>query len=41
MKLKDLTGMKFNQLTVLSRASSNRQGNATWLCECICGNGKV
>jgi hypothetical protein len=37
--VKDLTGQKFNNLVVLSRASSNRSGNATWVCLCeCCGN---
>lgn len=38
---KDLIGKKFNNLIVLERASSNRQGSRTWLCECVCGNKKV
>lgn len=41
MKLNDLTGLKFNSLTVLYRAGSNRSGGSTWLCECDCGNTKV
>lgn len=40
-KLKDLTGMKFNNLTVLYRSGSNRQGSSTWLCLCDCGMEKV
>lgn len=36
-KLKDLSGLTFNNLTVVRRASSNRQGNSTWLCKCSCG----
>jgi hypothetical protein len=39
--LKDLTGKTFYDLTVKSRAGANRQGNATWLCECSCGKEKV
>lgn len=37
----DLTGQKFNRLTVLSRDySKNQQGRrgTFWLCECDCGN---
>jgi hypothetical protein len=39
--MKDLTGESFYSLVVLFRASSNRQGSATWLCQCVCGNQKV
>jgi|SRR5210317_1454266 len=38
---RDLIGQIFHNLTVLERASSNRQGSRTWLCECFCGNKKV
>jgi hypothetical protein len=41
MHLKDLTGKQFNNLKVLKRAGSNRQGSSTWVCECVCGNEKV
>lgn len=41
MNLKDLTGKKFNNLTVIMRAFSNRKGETAWLCECVCGNKKV
>lgn len=37
MRVRDLTGMVSYDLTVVGRASSNRQGSATWLCRCICG----
>lgn len=37
MKLKDLSGQKFNMLTVIERASSSRQGSSTWKCMCDCG----
>lgn len=40
-KLKDLTGLKFNNLTVLYRAGSNRSKGSTWFCKCDCGNTKV
>jgi len=33
----DLTGMKFNRLTVVSRAE-NKGKNAAWNCLCECGN---
>jgi len=37
--IKDLTGQKFQMLTVL-RYAETRNGNAYWLCECECGNKK-
>ncbi len=37
MKLKDLTGQKFGQMTVIRRSASNRQGSSTWECLCDCG----
>jgi len=37
----DLTGQKFHDLTVLKRASSNRQGSSTWVCLCSCGEYSV
>ena len=37
-KFEDLTGRKFNRLTVIKRAENNRFGQTQWLCECICGN---
>lgn len=36
-RLKDLTGKKFNMLTVIERAGSNRQGSSMWKCQCDCG----
>ena len=36
MKLIDLTGQKFNLLTVIEYL-----GNSKWLCECECGNLKI
>lgn len=41
MNVKDLTGLKFGRLTVLSRAGSNKQRHALWLCACQCGQEKV
>ena len=38
-KLIDLTGQKFNMLTVLRRAPKNdSSGRAMWECQCDCGN---
>ena len=34
----DLTGQKFNHLTVIARNGSNKKGEAQWLCKCDCGN---
>lgn len=34
----DLTGMKFDRLKVIERAGSDKSKNATWLCQCDCGN---
>jgi hypothetical protein len=38
MKPLDMTGQKFNSLTVLSREPSAKDGSAKWLCLCDCGN---
>ena len=39
---KDLTGQKFNKLTVVNRAESRRQPSGKlvtyWNCKCECGN---
>lgn len=37
-KLIDLTGMKFNNLTVINRAENAKGGVARWNCLCDCGN---
>lgn len=37
-KFIDITGQKFNRLTVVSRAENNKYKNATWNCICDCGN---
>ncbi len=37
-KLIDLTGQKFNRLTVIERHGSNKHGQPLWLCKCDCGN---
>ena len=36
-KFKDLTGMKFNRLTVIKRVE-NKGKYVCWLCKCDCGN---
>ena len=38
--LKDLTGKKYNRLTVLSR-TEHRGGNAKWVCLCDCGKQSI
>lgn len=37
-KLKDLTGQRFEKLTVINRAENTKQGMTQWLCKCDCGN---
>jgi hypothetical protein len=37
----DLTGQKFNMLTVIAAAKSGRKGHKKWLCRCDCGNEKA
>lgn len=34
----DLTGMKFNKLTVIKRIENNKFNQVQWLCKCDCGN---
>jgi len=34
----DITGCKYNRLTVIKRVGSDRGRNAIWLCKCDCGN---
>jgi hypothetical protein len=41
MEKKDITGQKFNLLTVIEYYGSNKAGNALWLCVCECGHKKV
>lgn len=38
---KDLTGMVFGKLTVISRESNNKDGRSMWLCKCSCGKDKI
>ena len=43
-KIKDLTGEKFNRLTVIKRVvytEGIRQGTTHWLCRCDCGKTTV
>lgn len=37
MAMKDLTGLRFGKLTVVTRIGSNKQGRPVWLCKCDCG----
>ena len=39
--VKTLLGFQFGRLTVMAFAGLNKQGSATWLCQCTCGNTKV
>ena len=39
--LKDYTGQRFGRLLVIARAGSSASGNATWACQCNCGNATV
>lgn len=41
IKLIDETGNRYGQLTVLERAGSNAGHEATWLCQCDCGNQSI
>ena len=36
--IKDLTGMKFNRLTVIKENGRDKHGKVRWLCKCECGN---
>lgn len=36
-KFEDLTGQKFNRLTVIKRVKNNKKATK-WLCRCDCGN---
>jgi hypothetical protein len=37
----DISGQKFNKLTVIYRVKNNSNGCARWLCKCDCGNERV
>ena len=41
MKFKDLTGMRFGRLLVLSYEGTNQYKRSMWKCRCDCGNEKV
>lgn len=41
MAIKDLSGMNFGILTVISRAGSNKGGSALWKCICKCGEERI
>lgn len=38
MRLIDLTGQKFGNLTVLEKTNERKNGEILWLCKCDCGN---
>lgn len=40
-KLIDLTGQRFNKLTVIRRAENDKYGMTRWECLCDCGNKKI
>ena len=38
-KTKDLTGLRFNRLTVLTKSNNrSKDGHVKWICQCDCGN---
>ena len=37
-RCKDITGQRFGKLTVIQRAGNAKNGAATWICRCDCGN---
>ncbi len=37
-KIKDLTGQRFGQLTVIQSTDERRHRCVVWLCKCDCGN---
>lgn len=37
-KMKDLTGQKFDMLTVVGITDKRNSGSVVWLCKCDCGN---
>jgi hypothetical protein len=40
-RAKDMLGLRFERLVVISRAPSDKNGNAKWNCQCDCGNTTV
>jgi hypothetical protein len=41
MALQSLKGIKFSKLLVKERSSNLKDGSATWLCICDCGNERI
>lgn len=41
MKKQDLMGQVFERLTVIGTAPNSKNGQARWLCKCICGKEKI
>jgi len=41
VKLIDLTGQRFGQLTVIERTSNAKNNSARWLCKCDCGENAI
>ena len=39
--IKDLTGKKYNMLTVISQANKKLNNRIAWNCLCDCGNEKI
>lgn len=39
--LADLTGKRFNSITVIERAENDKKGKVCWLCLCDCGNFRI
>lgn len=37
-KFIDITGKKYNRLTVIKRLENSKDGSPRWLCKCDCGN---
>lgn len=37
-QFKDITGMRFNRLTVIEQAGRDKYGKILWRCKCDCGN---
>lgn len=37
----DLTGQRFGRLVVIGRSLESKHGEATWLCQCDCGNTSI
>lgn len=40
-KLIDLTGQRFEKLTVITRAENTKNNGSKWVCKCDCGNETV